>query len=96
MSGMTDIVAAHVVVWGVVQGVGFRYWTERIARERGIVGWVRNVPDGSVAAMIQGSPEAVESMMELLGVGPRLATVDSVDMTPTNPDASLDGFAVRL
>ena len=50
----------HVTVYGFVQGVGFRFAVERAARSRGVTGWVRNRPDGTVEAVFEGDLDDVE------------------------------------
>ena len=73
-----------VVVRGRVQGVGFRAWTELMALERGVEGWVRNCRDGSVEALFAGLEEAVLTMIELCREGPpgaRVAEIDQRDGT---------------
>jgi len=70
--------ALEVRITGRVQGVGFRDWTAREARQLDLVGWVRNEADGSVAALIIGREDAVTTMIERLWKGPRLASVSQV------------------
>ena len=53
----------RVRITGRVQGVGFRYWVEREATDRGLDGWVRNRRDGSVEAVFQGEDASVQSMV---------------------------------
>jgi len=80
---------------GRVQGVGFRYYTQREARSLGIRGWVENRPDGSVAACICGSPEQIKLMQAWLRHGPDGATVDQVSFSDTHlPEAHQD-FLIR-
>jgi acylphosphatase len=69
----------QVVIRGRVQGVGFRAWTEMLAAEQGIEGWVRNRRDGSVEALFSGSEETVLTMIELCREGPPGARVDALD-----------------
>ena len=83
----------HVVVQGSVQGVGFRYAVERAARSRGVTGWVRNSPDGTVEAVFEGSREDVEALVDLCRRGPRGAQVDSVRVLD-EPVERLAGFRV--
>ena len=71
-------VARRAVVLGRVQGVGFRYFAERAARETGIAGWVRNLPDGSVETLAEGEEAAVRGYLERLRQGPRLSRVDTL------------------
>jgi acylphosphatase len=72
----------HLVVVGRVQGVGFRYGMARKAAVLGIRGWVRNRRDGSVEAMVRGTPEAIAAIMAWSRHGPRGAAVDRVEVEP--------------
>lgn len=74
--------AVHVRITGIVQGVGYRYWTEQAARARGLSGWVRNRRDGSVEAVIAGDDAAVEQMLLAFRVGPPSSEVDEVIVGP--------------
>jgi acylphosphatase len=74
-----NIVVRHAVIRGLVQGVGFRVWTEYTALAHGLDGWVRNRRDGSVEAVFAGPPARVMAMIEACEKGPRGARVDSVD-----------------
>ena len=71
----------HFVVRGLVQGVGFRAATQRRARALGVVGWVRNLPNGGVEVLAGGTPEALEGLHAWLHQGPRGAVVEGVTMT---------------
>ncbi len=84
----------RLVMSGRVQGVGFRAWFEREARRLGLDGWVRNRMDGSVEALIAGSPSPVSEMRHLAGRGPRFARVDRLEATVEDPP-SHPGFYVR-
>ena len=75
--------AKHVVVRGRVQGVSFRAWMRERAQARGVSGWVRNRPDGSVEAVISGADEAVKALIAALHTGPPAANVDEVRVTDT-------------
>jgi len=70
--------SVRVLIEGRVQGVGFRYWTERVAGELGLAGWVRNRRDGSVEALFSGAVEAVAEMLDRAHEGPPSAVVTSV------------------
>lgn len=84
----------RVVVRGFVQGVGFRVSVARAARTRGVAGWVRNRPDGSVEAVFEGEEEAVDALVRFCGDGPRGAEVDRVESSLEQPEA-LAGFEIR-
>jgi acylphosphatase len=75
--------ARHYIVRGRVQGVGFRYFVARQARALELIGWVRNLPDGSVEASAAGSEEALENFERALREGPRMSRVDAVHVTIT-------------
>jgi acylphosphatase len=73
------MIAVNVTVHGRVQGVFYRDWTVRNARELGLSGWVRNQPDGTVAALLQGDEAAVRQMIERMRSGPPRAQVRGID-----------------
>ena len=78
MSG--EIRTVRVRIEGQVQGVGYRYWAERAAGELGLSGWVRNLRDGSVEALLSGDRASVDIMIERCRQGPRSAVVTSVSV----------------
>jgi acylphosphatase len=67
------------IIRGRVQGVGFRFFVLRAARAAGLVGWVRNLPDGSVEALASGDAEALARLREALRRGPPAARVEAVE-----------------
>ena len=81
MNEMNRRVRARIVVCGFVQGVSFRMWTYREATRRGISGWVRNRPDGTVEALLEGSDEAVRELIVWAHSGPPSAEVDEVKVS---------------
>lgn len=85
----------HVTVYGFVQGVGFRFAVERAARTRGVAGWVRNRPDGTVEAVFEGDPDGVEALVDFCRRGPRGSDVDRVDVSAESPEGLL-GFRVAV
>lgn len=85
---------AHVVISGRVQGVFFRASTVEEARRLGLRGWVRNLVDGRVEALIDGDAAAVDRMIEWCRQGPALARVDEVHVSWESPGAELSGFRV--
>ena len=88
------MIRRHVVVHGLVQGVWFRETVRRGAETRGVRGWVRNRPDGSVEAVLEGDAAAVEAVVDVCRKGPRGARVDRVYAFDEQPDG-LSGFVVR-
>jgi acylphosphatase len=83
-----------VIAHGRVQGVFFRDSTRREAERRGVAGWARNTADGTVEAVFEGAPEAVEAMLEYVRRGPGHAEVERVDVAEESPEG-LAGFSVR-
>jgi acylphosphatase len=81
-------------VRGHVQGVFFRDSVRRLAERDGVSGWAANRWDGAVEAVFEGSPEAVERLVEFCRRGPRGARVDDVEVTGEDPKG-LHGFSVR-
>jgi acylphosphatase len=75
------MIAKHLLITGRVQGVGFRFFVERVARELGLTGWVRNRHDGRVEAVVAGTPEAVQTMIDRARRGPRGAVVTNVKVS---------------
>jgi len=79
-------IVKHLSISGHVQGVGFRYYMQRKARELGVTGWVCNCRDGSVAAVVQGSSVEVEAMIDWARHGPTSAIVSQVIVTDSSGD----------
>ena len=88
------VIRKSVVVYGRVQGVFFRDTVRRMAQSRGLGGWVRNVPEGTVEAVFEGEAEAVGSMVRWCGQGPRGAVVERVEATDEEPEG-LTEFRIR-
>ena len=88
------MVRRRVIVHGRVQGVFFRDTTRRMAEARGLAGWVRNTPEGTVEAVFEGEPDAVEELIRFAHEGPRGATVERVEVAEEKPEG-LTGFEVR-
>lgn len=91
---MTTTRRVQVIVRGRVQGVAFRAHTADGARRVGVAGWVRNREDGSVEAVFEGSPEAVDAALALVRRGPRLAQVADLAVRE-EPARGERGFAIR-
>ncbi len=85
----------RIIVRGRVQGVGYRFFTQRTALELGIKGYVRNLPDGTVEVVAEGSPGAMEKFIQELREGPPLAIVEDMEVQEIPPDEEFETFEVR-
>ena len=84
----------RLIVHGRVQGVGFRDSVRRLALQHGVAGWIRNNRDGTVEAVLEGEPSAVERVADFARRGPRGAAVERVHVDDEEPEG-LRGFATR-
>lgn len=89
-----EVVRKRVTVSGRVQGVFFRDSTRERAAAHGVAGWARNMPDGTVEAVLEGEAEAVERVLRFLRSGPSHADVDDVEVRDEEPEG-LSGFSIR-
>lgn len=89
-----DLHTFRVLVSGRVQGVSFRYYAQQQAQLIGITGWVRNLPDGRVEAMIRGDAASTDRMLAWLTHGPESAVVESCHAEPAEPRDLPDGFHI--
>lgn len=87
-------VRARILISGLVQGVFFRREMTEVARRLGIVGWVRNLPDGRVEAMAEGEKGRVEELVRFCRTGPPGARVRSVDVEWLNYTGEFRGFRI--
>ncbi|MBX7501749.1 acylphosphatase [Qipengyuania sp. YG27] len=86
--------ARHCIVHGRVQGVFYRDWTVTRARELGLAGWVRNLPDGTVEALLEGDAETIVRMVAAMQQGPPRAAPTRIEQREVEPQG-LDGFTRR-
>ena len=91
---MAKPVRKRVVAHGRVQGVFFRDTVRRRAEELGVAGWVTNRDDGTVEAVYEGEPRAVDSLVELSRSGPGRAEVTELDVSEEQPEG-LSTFEIR-
>ena len=85
----------HVFVSGLVQGVGFRAFTAEHAEKRALTGWVKNLDDGRVEAVVEGPTDKVAQLLELLKRGPAAGHVDKLDVADEKPTGEFKSFDVR-
>ena len=85
---------AHIFVSGRVQGVFFRDHTQRWASSLGLTGWVRNLYDGRVEAVVEGEGEKIEELVAKLRQGPPMADVTNLALTWENSTGEFEGFRI--
>lgn len=85
----------HYFISGRVQGVGFRAFTRRIAEEAQLCGWVRNLPDGRVEALVQGGATEMQVFEARLRKGPHNGEVKKVDVSEGDPESIPEIFEIR-
>lgn len=87
-------IARRFLVRGRVQGVGFRYFVHDVARLSGVTGYVRNLPDGRVEALVEGDVEAVTRVERAVRSGPGGARIEDVDVDVLTPSGAYSSFKV--
>lgn len=87
------MIRRHVIVSGLVQGVGYRYLARKHAERLAVTGWVRNLPDGTVEAEVQGDDAAVAEMLRRLEAGPPGSAVTALEVRAVDL-ADDDGFRI--
>ena len=85
---MSLVKAVQARVTGRVQGVSFRWYTQERARQLGVVGWVRNEPDGSVLLHAEGDDDAVDALVAWCRTGPSMARVADVAVCDAAPSGA--------
>lgn len=86
----------HVWVSGVVQGVGFRYFTIKQARKLGVSGWVKNTYDGKVEIAAEGEEWQTQELIEKVKIGPSHSSVSGVQVEKEEYKNEFTGFEVRF
>ncbi len=71
----------HLIIFGDVQGVGFRAWVQRMAQSMQLTGWVKNRKDGTVELVAEGSEESLKKMFKLCRKGPDIAGIENIQST---------------
>ncbi|MGH3706315.1 MAG: acylphosphatase [Agromyces sp.] len=89
------MIRRHVLVHGIVQGVGFRFAARREAERLGVAGWARNRADGTVEAEIEGEDASVAAMLDWLATGPPGSVVEGTDVARRAPTGE-PGFRITV
>ena len=90
----TEKIRFHVWIRGKVQGVGYRFSTVQKAKQLGVNGWVRNLPDGRVEAIFEGAQATVDEIIGWCNEGPRSAVVKEIIQRSETPEG-IQGFTVQ-
>jgi acylphosphatase len=88
-------IARKFLVTGEVQGVGYRFFAQRAAARHQVVGYVRNLADGRVEALAEGTPEAVEAFKHDLATGPAFSRVEQVEEINLDPTGHYSLFRIE-
>jgi len=91
-----DRIRVAVQIHGIVQGVGFRYFTRRTAQSLDLSGWVRNLSDGTVEAVFEGPRTDVETALAALRQGPAGSRVDRLKIDHQDYQGNIEAFEVRF
>jgi acylphosphatase len=89
-----DAKRIHIIVTGTVQGVFFRESTREMASREGVVGWVKNLPDGTVEAVLEGSEPAVERLLAFIRANPGRSTVSEVRILHERIEGAFESFTI--
>ena len=88
-------IARIFLISGEVQGVGFRFFAQRVAARHQVTGYVRNLPDGRVEAVAEGTPETVEAFRHELAAGPAFSSVENVEEISIEPTGAYSSFRIE-
>ena len=92
---MSEKTARKFLIRGEVQGVGYRFFAQRAAARHQVVGYVRNLADGSVESLVEGSAQSVEAFKHELATGPRFAVVAQVEEIFLEPSVAYPSFRIE-
>lgn len=87
--------ARKFIISGAVQGVGFRFFTQRAAARHQVWGYVKNLPDGRVESWAQGSARAVEAFRNELATGPAYSNVEQIEEIVVEPTGIYSSFRIE-
>jgi len=90
-----EVKQAHLFIAGVVQGVGYRQFVKSNARKLSLTGWVRNVEDGGVEAVLQGEQDVIEQLIALCRKGPFLSEVKQIGFEWEEGEEAFPDFSIQ-
>lgn len=93
---MDEMASVEITIEGIVQGVGFRFFTERLAHRYGLTGYVMNHPNGSVYVVAEGEREAINAFLNQLKNGPPGARIEGFHVTWRSPLGKFRDFSIRF
>jgi len=93
---MSEIVSAHILLGGIVQGVGFRWFVRREADRLGLAGTVRNLPDGRVEIRVDGERDTIDELVDVLKIGNGFSRIDSCEMNVSTTINDYKEFKIIL
>ncbi|SMO43527.1 acylphosphatase [Melghirimyces algeriensis] len=85
----------HMIVYGHVQGVGFRQYTKQTALRHSVQGWVRNRPDGTVEIDAQGTEEKMKQFVKSIQLGSPASQVERIEVSTRKPEENSRSFTIR-
>ncbi len=85
----------HLKIYGRVQGVYYRSSAQDVARELGLSGWIKNMPDGTVETVVEGEEEILRDYIRWCKKGPAAARVEKIDETWEEPTVEFKGFSIN-
>lgn len=88
-------IARKYIITGTVQGVGYRFFTQRAAARHQVLGYVRNLQDGRVEALAEGDAKAVEDFKHELLTGPNYSNVEDIEETVLEPSNLYSSFRIE-
>lgn len=95
MSENNENACAEIYVSGRVQGVYFRGFTQKVATRLGLAGYAQNLPDGRVMVIAQGKRSLISELLDNLGIGPELSSVESIDVSWIDTSDEFTDFVIK-
>ncbi|MBL8181918.1 MAG: acylphosphatase [Blastocatellia bacterium] len=95
MSGFARMIARHLFISGMVQGVGFRFFAQRSAARHQVKGYVRNLDDGRVESWAEGNATSVIAFRDDMTAGPNFSQVESIEELVVEPTGLYSSFRIE-